>query len=112
MKGGNVTVSYNPDDVSAVWLFENGKYTEFKLIESRFAGKPLDGVQAAKQAQSDIVKAAQKDGIQAKITLAERIQTIADNSASVGSVDVKTVRATRQKEKDRQHIDIMEAHGK
>lgn len=108
LKGGNVTVAYNPDDVSAVWLFENGNYTEFTLIESRFAGKPLDGVQATKQAQGDIIKAAQKDGIQAKITLAERIQTIAENAAPVGSVDVKTVRTTRQRERRKQHIDIME----
>ena len=112
LKGGNVTVAYNPDDVSGVWLFENGNYTEFSLIESRFAGKSLDGVQATKQAQSDIIKAAQKYGIQAKITLAERIQTIADNSTSVGFVDVKAVRTTRQKEREKQHIDIMEAQGK
>ena len=112
LNGGDAVIAYNPDDVSAVWLFENGGYTEFTLIESRFAGKPLNSVQATKQAQSDIIKAAQKDGIQAKITLAEHIQTIADNSAPAGSVDVKAVRVTRQKERSKKHIDIMEANDK
>ena len=112
LKGGNAVIAYNPDDVSAVWLFENGEYTEFSLIESRFAGKPLNSVQAAKRAQSGIIKAAQKDGLQAKITLAERIQTIAENSAPIGFADVKAVRTTRQKERSKKHIDIMEANDK
>ena len=46
LKGGSATVAYNPDDVSCVWVIENGHYTRFSLIESRFDGKPLDGVQA------------------------------------------------------------------
>lgn len=32
LKGGDVTVAYNPDDVSNVWIIENGKYILFELI--------------------------------------------------------------------------------
>ena len=39
LKGGSCVVSYDPDNVSKVWLFENGEYIEFKLIESRFNSK-------------------------------------------------------------------------
>ena len=45
LKGGNAVVAYNPEDVTSVWLLDNGNYTEFQLIESRFYGKDLTQVQ-------------------------------------------------------------------
>lgn len=45
LKGGEVTVAYNPEDVTSVWLLEKGKYIEFVIIESRFEGKDLTAVQ-------------------------------------------------------------------
>ncbi len=36
LKGGEVTVAYNPDSVSDVWLIDNGEYVKFELIESRY----------------------------------------------------------------------------
>ena len=39
LKGGSCVVSYDPDNVSKVWLSEGGRYVEFSLIESRFASK-------------------------------------------------------------------------
>ena len=41
LSGGTVTVVYNPEDVSSVWVLEDGVYTEFSIIESRFVGKDL-----------------------------------------------------------------------
>lgn len=41
LNGGEVTVAYNPDDVSYVWLLDNGAYIRFELIESRFKGMDL-----------------------------------------------------------------------
>ena len=29
LKGGEVTVAYNPDSVSDVWLIDNGEYVKF-----------------------------------------------------------------------------------
>lgn len=43
LNGGTVTVAYNPDDVSEVWLIEKGVYSRFTLIESRFKGKGIQG---------------------------------------------------------------------
>ena len=34
LSGGDVTVAYNPEDVTSVWLLEDGDYTEFTVIES------------------------------------------------------------------------------
>ena len=41
LSGGDVTVAYNPEDVSSVWVLEDGAYTEFTIIESRYQGKDL-----------------------------------------------------------------------
>lgn len=35
LKGGEATVAYNPEDVTSVWLLENGIYTKFTLNYSR-----------------------------------------------------------------------------
>ena len=45
LKGGTCIVTYNPDDVSAVWLLENQNYTKFSLIERRFQGESVSGVE-------------------------------------------------------------------
>ena len=41
LSGGTVNVAYNPEDVTSVWVIEDGSYVEFILIESRFEGKTL-----------------------------------------------------------------------
>lgn len=56
LKGGIVTIAYNPDDVNAVWLLENGKYIRFELIEGRFHGKCLTEVPAIQDGQKQEVK--------------------------------------------------------
>lgn len=35
LQGGEVTIAYNPEDVTSVWLLEGGIYTEFTIVESR-----------------------------------------------------------------------------
>ena len=46
LSGGSVTVAYNPDDVSCVWLLDKGSYIPFYLIETRFNGMSLEAVEA------------------------------------------------------------------
>lgn len=58
LSGGEVTVTYNPDDVSCVWLIENGDYVRFDLIESRYKDKKLSEVETLKESQKAIVKVA------------------------------------------------------
>ena len=69
LSGGSVTVAYNPDDVSCVWLLEKGSYIPFYLIETRFNGMSLEAVEAMQTAQKGIVKDAVKDNLQARIDL-------------------------------------------
>lgn len=110
LNGGSAIVAYNPDDVSIVWLIENGIYMEFALIESRFSGKSLDEVQQMLTAKKQVIQSVNRDNQQAKIDLAEHIRIISNNAA-VGNANTKVIRETRQKERSKQHIDIMEVQG-
>ena len=107
LTGGTVDVAYNPDDVSFVWLIDNGAYIQFELIESRYKSKQLSDVQMIKDSQRDIVKANEKASIQAKIDLTSHIQVIAANAMKQDDVAIKGIRATRQKERDKAHVDYM-----
>lgn len=98
LQDGMVTVAYNPDDVSTVWLLEYGEYIAFALIESRFKGKELETVQAIKSEQCELVKAVAEENLQAQIQLASHIETIANEAENYGKINIKSVRDTRRKE--------------
>lgn len=107
LAGGEVTVAYNPDDVSAVWLIDNGSYIRFDLIESRYKGKELSDVEIMQKGQKELVKAATADNIQAQINLAQSIEIIAVSVNNPDKVNVKSIRNTRQKEQTKNHIDYI-----
>lgn len=107
LSGGEVTVAYNPDDVSAVWLIDNGSYIRFDLIESRYKGKELSDVEIMQKGQKELVKAATADNIQAQINLAQSIEIIAASVNNPDKVNVKSIRNTRQKEQTKNHIDYI-----
>ena len=45
LKGGEVVVAYDPNNVSRVWLYRNNKYFEFELIDSFFENLDLSSVE-------------------------------------------------------------------
>lgn len=104
LSGGEVTVAYNPDDVSECWLIENGTYIPFVLIERRFAHKSLDAAKALQQARKQTVNTATADNLQAQLDLADHIQIIVAQGNHT-DVDLKNIRSTRKKERARTHID-------
>ena len=107
LAGGEVTVAYNPDDVSAVWLIDNGSYIRFNLIESRYKGKELSDVEIMQRGQKELVKAAIADNIQAQINLAQSIEIIAASVNNPDKVNIKSIRNTRQREQTKNHIDYI-----
>ena len=111
LSGGIVTVAYNPDDVSCVWLMENGSYIRFELIECRFKGINLSEVQSLQKSHKKVVKGATKDNLQAQIELASHIETIVSSAASHKDIDVKGIRKSRQRERDRNHVDYVRKGG-
>ena len=106
LSGGEVTVAYNPEDVTAIWLLDNGQYVPFTLIESRFNGKTLAAVQTMQKARKQTVNAATADNLQAQIDLAEHIQVIAAKGKQTDVV-IKNIRSTRKREQARTHIDFV-----
>lgn len=109
LTGGYATVAYNPDDVSEVWLVEDGSYSPFTLIERRFDGKGTQDVELIREAQKNAVKAATKANMQAKIDLAKHIGVIAETTSSQGNTQIKGVRDNRKREQRKTHIDYVKA---
>ncbi|WP_231038035.1 Mu transposase C-terminal domain-containing protein [Pectinatus frisingensis] len=108
LKGGEVTVAYNPEDVTSVWLLENGIYAKFTIIESRFEGKDLIAVQELQTAQRSITKGANQNNLQAQIHLARHIEIIAGSARRSGDVSVKNIRDNRKCEQHKRHRNYME----
>ena len=106
LSGGEVTVAYNPEDVTEIWLLDNGQYVPFVLIESRFNGKSLAAVQMMQKAKKQTVSAAAAENLQAQIDLAEHIQVIASRGKQT-DVGIKNIRNTRKREQARTHIDFV-----
>ena len=107
LSGGDVVVAYNPEDVTSVWVLEDGTYTEFSIIESRFEGKDLTAVQELQTSQRDIAKGAIRDNLQAQINLAQHIEAIVGSGAGRGDVHMKNIRSTRRREQAKRHRDYM-----
>lgn len=107
LNGGEVTVAYNPEDVSSVWLLGNGIYTKFTIIESRFEGKDLTAVQVLQTARRSITKGANQDNLQAQINLARHIETIEGNVEDSIDVSIKNIRDNRKREQSKHHRDYM-----
>lgn len=106
MSGGEVTVAYNPEDVTEIWLLDDGQYVPFTLIESRFNGKTLAAVQTMQKAKKQTVNAAAAENLQAQIDLAEHIQVIASKGKQT-DVGIKNIRSTRKREQARTHVDFV-----
>ena len=105
--GGTVTVAYNPEDVSCIWLLENGSYIRFELIESRYRNKNLEEVESIKTGQKAVIKAFTREQTQAQIDLVNHIEMIAFQTDYRGQTKIKGIRENRQKEQIKAHKDYM-----
>lgn len=111
LSGGTATVAYNPDDVSCIWLLENGSYIRFELIESRFKSMDLLEVEVIQNSKKELVRAATEPNLQAQIELASHIEAIISSAGSHGNIDIKGIRKSRQRERDKNHVDYVKKGG-
>lgn len=107
LNGGEVTVAYNPDDVSEIWLIDNKGYVRFELIESRFKDKSLEEIKDMQSSQRELVNGVAEENLQAKIELANHIQAISGEKYSDGNVNVKGIKKVKNREKSKLHIDFV-----
>ena len=97
LSGDSVTVAYNPEDVSKVWLLEDGKYIPFELIESRFACKTIDEVEEMRLKQKKLVKEEERELLQSQIELVSHIDAVVGNKPTrTGETSIKGVTENRQ----------------
>lgn len=72
-----VVIAYNPACLDSIWLFENGEYTEFRLMQNQYRGKTLAEVQDAQQTQKKAAVDWKKQDLQAQLDLMADISAIA-----------------------------------
>lgn len=100
-----MTVAYNPEDVSYVWVLENGNYVRFTLIESRYKGKDLTEVREMQDSQSELTGKEKEQKIQAEIDLANHIQVIVSHKEQSNG-KIRNIRQNRKREQEKRHKDF------
>ena len=108
LTGGEVTVAYNPDDVSNVWMIEkSGRYVKFELIESRFDGVNLETVQEIQTKTRERIQTGSEASLQAQVQLARNIENVVNMAMPQKSLRLKDIRNNRKKEQNRIHKDYV-----
>lgn len=101
LQGKEVLIAYNPNNVSNIYLINNGNYIKFDLIETRFKGKNLEEVLEMKEIQNVIVNKEKENKIQSEITLSEHLLAIRNQSTSNNDSKIKNISNNRLKERIR-----------
>lgn len=108
--GGEVTVAYNPEDVSYIWLIEeNGTYVKFELINSQFYGKDLSFVEKYMESSKKLIAENTDDNLRAKVSLSKDIDFVISESVR-SNVSTKNIRKNRQKEQELTHRDFVKEY--
>ena len=106
LSGGEVEVAYNPDDSSFVWLVDKGNFVEFELIESRYRNKKFSEIEVIQSRKKEVIKSAESENVQAKINLANHIETIVSN-VNRSSGNLSEIPDNLEREKRKTHVDCM-----
>ena len=103
LQGDTCLVAYNPDNISSVWLVENGTYIPFALIDRQYSDYTVEDMISQKAKQGKIIKNAERESLQAKVKLIREIEAISSSCHTDTQADITSIRATRSKEKKRCH---------
>lgn len=102
LKGEDVIVSYNPQDLSTVWIIEDCDFVPFTLIENQYENMNLDDVEQLRKKKQELIASVEEQNIQGKIDLAKSIENIADKNINI-DVNLKAIRKNRKKEQNITH---------
>ena len=75
-----VQVAFAPECMDTVWLYENGTYTAFTLVQKTYLGKSLAEIADAQQQERTERNDWKKQELQAQLDLMNDIQAIADRT--------------------------------
>lgn len=90
-------VSYDPNNIGKVWLYENGEFYEFEIIEKFLNNMNLDEATKIVIRKKEVEKKSEIKAIQGSIDLFNEIEIITNNIKNI-KVDIKNVRKNRSKE--------------
>ena len=90
-----VVVAFDPNNVSKVYVIDNGLFIEFVLIESFFKDKTIEEVKNIKGHKKEIEKGVEDIVISGNIKLQKDIEAIISSVAPV-KVSIKNVRRNRR----------------
>lgn len=105
LNGKTATVAYNPDDTNKVWLLENGGYTPFSLIESRYEDMTLEKIKSLKLENKELLRSEEERSLLAEVELMKSLETIVSNCGSKkrSTAELRNIRDNRTKEATRTH---------
>ena len=98
LRDDKCVVSYDPNDTSKIWLFEDGRYIEFTLIDTKYNGISFDDVNAQVYKIDKHLKSFKEDNIKAKITLMNDLEVIGSHGITT-TPKLNQVRKARKREK-------------
>lgn len=107
LSGGNVTVAYNPDSASVIWIIDDGKYIPFHIIEKNYRDKTFEEVTDIKNKKQNIIANEKTNENQSKINLLSYMDTIVNTVQKNNNVNIKSISKTRKQEQNRKHIDFV-----
>lgn len=107
LSGGNITVAYNPDSVSTVWIIDDGRYIPFNIIEKNYCDKTFEEVTDIKNKKQNIIANEKTNENQSKINLLSYMDTIVNTVQKNNNVNIKSISKTRKQEQNRNHIDFV-----
>ncbi len=100
LNGGEVTVAYDPTNVSQIWLIANHEYHPFELIEKDYLGQDTESVKRDRHNIRSRKKAFQELSLQSQLDLLANIDTNIYNVKPINQ-SIKGIRENRKKERNR-----------
>ena len=100
LNGGEVTVAYDPTNVSQIWLIANHEYHPFELIEKDYLGQDTESVKRDRHNIRSRKKAFQELSLQSQLDLLANIDTNIYNVKPINP-SIKGIRENRKKERNR-----------
>ena len=104
LNGGEIPISYNPDDATYIFVKKNDKWYKFNLISNNYKNMSFAEIDELIKGKKELVKHAQEVSLLEKIKLSNDIEIITSQVDTNGNANIKNISITRDKEKRNNHV--------